>query len=930
MLCCSAGPMLPGNSVAQDPRLSLDEPYRHIVLRADSLARSGRLEEGRVALAPWVARASELRPAPRRWVLLTFGVNRIFASDPVPAMTALQEAARVAAAEADTLVLGNSLNWLGISHEMQGRVDRAAAIFDRLLAIAVARREPRLEAAARRGRGYRALLEGRLQPAIDEYSRALVLFARIQDARGELFALTGLGRAWSGLGDAGRADSCNAEVARRARELGNADLEGDALNNLGTSKWWQGDPGLAVELFRRAFELQERRDNVRGMVISASNIAMAQNYLGQFDDAATTLEGMLRTCEERGMVDLQGMLWNQFGNVRMAQGRLHEAAGHFRRSLALGEVVGWEGRLEGVCSLAQALTEMDSAAAAVELLRERVDPIVSRASLATRIEADRLSAEALFRLGRWKESLDRLRRADLAARQAGGTDLRLGPLTLAARCYRALGREDSALAVLKRAAAIQETRRGIRSDPEWREQLGAIQRRLYADLAASLLADTLDRVPAECIQNAFDALQQFKARTLHERMLGPGTHASEARPLEAMRPITLDLLQERVLERGELFLDAFLGPDTSFLFVVTRAECRVVRLPGSDRGLEPQLRFFHALAASAPGSDTPERDHGFLERAQRSLGAMFLGPVADLVRASHRVIVAPDAMLNLVPFAVLTVPFTEAPLLAHCEVVNVPSATLLATLRSRPPLEPRAGARVLAVAGGAAIPGRSLRGAEREVRWLNEQFSNVDARSGPVALHLVAQDLIGYEVLHMAAHTVVDDQHPWRSGIVMASGANPPEFLRASAIARLRLPARMVVLSGCTSAGGRVLYGEGVLGLTGAFVSAGVPTLAATLWPVSDRITARLMQDFYRGLARGETAARAMRFAQLAVRDDPRTSHPFYWSGFVLLGDGNLRIRLARRFPLPQILAGILATVVATIGVIGWRRTRRRLGVRPT
>ena len=107
------------------------------------------------------------------------------------------------------------------------------------------------------------------------------------------------------------------------------------------------------------------------------------------------------------------------------------------------------------------------------------------------------------------------------------------------------------------------------------------------------------------------------------------------------------------------------------------------------------------------------------------------------------------------------------------------------------------------------------------------------------------------------------------------------------------------MLSGCESAGGRVLSGEGVLGLTAAFMSAGVPAIVATLWPVDDRATAAFMSRFYDGLSRGRTAAAALREAQNAVRDDRRTRAPFYWAGFVLLGEGDVRFPLRRRAAWP-------------------------------
>jgi CHAT domain-containing protein len=134
----------------------------------------------------------------------------------------------------------------------------------------------------------------------------------------------------------------------------------------------------------------------------------------------------------------------------------------------------------------------------------------------------------------------------------------------------------------------------------------------------------------------------------------------------------------------------------------------------------------------------------------------------------------------------------------------------------------------------------------------------------------------------------------------------------------------MGVLAGCETAGGRPTNGEGVLGLTSAFLSAGVPVVVSSRWPVDDRATAVLMQHFYDRLAAGESVSSALRDAQLAVRANRRTSHPFYWAGFAVIGDGT-RV-------LPPVMArtrrGLWVTVAGTallVGLAGWTWRKRQV-----
>jgi len=134
------------------------------------------------------------------------------------------------------------------------------------------------------------------------------------------------------------------------------------------------------------------------------------------------------------------------------------------------------------------------------------------------------------------------------------------------------------------------------------------------------------------------------------------------------------------------------------------------------------------------------------------------------------------------------------------------------------------------------------------------------------------------------------------------------------------------VLAGCETAGGRSTNGEGVLGLTSAFLSAGVPVVVSSRWAVDDHVTAALMSRFYEGLAAGESVAAALRGAQLAVRSDRRTSHPFYWAGFAVVGDGTRVIaplKVAHRFDPWHVVYGLTG---AFLGALGWRLYRRRFG----
>jgi CHAT domain-containing protein len=155
---------------------------------------------------------------------------------------------------------------------------------------------------------------------------------------------------------------------------------------------------------------------------------------------------------------------------------------------------------------------------------------------------------------------------------------------------------------------------------------------------------------------------------------------------------------------------------------------------------------------------------------------------------------------------------------------------------------------------------------------------------------VLSGDLRDYRILHFATHAVADTQHPELSGLVLsqvdAEGKPQEGFVSLPDIYDLDLNADLVVLSGCRTALGKEVRGEGLMGLTRGFQYAGAPRVVASLWQVQDRATAELMTRFYRAMWRDHLPpAAALRKAQRSLRRDPRYRGPYSWAGFVIQGD---------------------------------------------
>ncbi|MFN7962135.1 MAG: CHAT domain-containing protein [Thermoanaerobaculia bacterium] len=364
-----------------------------------------------------------------------------------------------------------------------------------------------------------------------------------------------------------------------------------------------------------------------------------------------------------------------------------------------------------------------------------------------------------------------------------------------------------------------------------------------------------------------------------ERVLGRGGEA----PVWGLAAIQAELGRQ-----GATLLEYQLGEEASRVWLVSGEELASYPLP--PRGeLEPRARKLHELLAGSFGAAQGRR----AEAEALALGELLLGPVEPRLR-TRRVLVVPEGALHLLPFAALaTAAFPAAPFGARRVVLQAPSASAALWL-GRESSGPELQEATLAVVADPATPRfEPLEDAAAEaaaILALVPPGRRLVRQGAGASRELVLSGaLAGYDVLHFAAHGVLDSDHPELSAIALAPGPAAGEgadgLLRAYEVQTLHLRARLVTLSACRTALGREVRGEGPVGLAYAFFRAGAERLLVSLWPVSDRATSALMGSFYRNLwLRGLAPAEALQAAQQEVRSRTRWQAPYYWAGFVLLG----------------------------------------------
>ena len=353
-----------------------------------------------------------------------------------------------------------------------------------------------------------------------------------------------------------------------------------------------------------------------------------------------------------------------------------------------------------------------------------------------------------------------------------------------------------------------------------------------------------------------------------------------------------------------------------------------------------------ADASRGIGVMTATEDAAAFIAASNALYKAAVEPAAG-VTGDKRLLIVADGVLNYIPFEALVTSaaaadYVSAPyLLKSNEIIYSPSASVIGAIRqqtrttaSRPlliiadPVFNSNDARsrgATASAGTSETRGLGIESAISDVtgqsaaktaesanmqglplarlsgtRTEAEQISAFAKSSGNTAEtwldlnaseeNLEARDISNYRVLHIATHGLLNAERPQFTGLVLTLVGNKSEdgFLRTDEVFNLRLSSPLVMLSACETGLGKEKRGEGVMGLTRAFMYAGAPTVGVSLWSVADRSTAELMADFYKrylGAGNAASPSAAIREAQLAMIGGKKYSAPFYWAPFVLVGD---------------------------------------------
>jgi CHAT domain-containing protein/tetratricopeptide (TPR) repeat protein len=745
----------------------------------------------------------------------------------------------------DRVGLASTLNGLGMVHFRLGEANTSIAYLRRAVDLFKAVRLPNGEAGNLLDLGRCLTVLGRHREALRHYLAALSIARSIADGRLEARALGQIGRSFAALAQLDRARRYYRRASQLARAVDDPLCEFDALGGLAELLHRQGRNAEALSYLDDAFRLAVRSKH--------------------------------RFAEYQARYDL--------ARIQRALDRLEPALANVRAALDLVEVLRSE-----VVSLDLRASYLASIRAAREL---EIDIVMSLHERMPDGKYNELAFEASER-ARARSFLD-----GLAQVRAGITE-------------------------------------GVA--PELLEHERSLRRALNAK--AQQLANVQGN-GGKAAAEAAALLREIEAITASHREAEARIRAESPRyaALTQPKPLTLKEIQTLVVDEQSVLLQYFIGKDRSYVWAVMPDRIHGFTLPAREE-IERRVRSYRAGLTAPAGAPLKAGglsvDH--LEDA-RALSRMLLGPVAAYL-TRPRVLIVSDGILHLLPFSALPDPRTIAadtqladPLALAHELVHLPSASTLALLRRNwkqdnrwpktarvfaDPIfeadDPRIQVRKPAngVRPGVAIraqPPDSLTRALRDVGGFGDGIPRLlETRREARAIAALAPaidtaldfdanragalsaTLAQYRVIHFATHGIVDNDHPELSGIILSlfndKGEPQDGFLRLHDIYNLKLPVDLVVLSACSTATGKEVVGEGLIGLVRGFMYAGSRRVLASLWKVDDEATGELMTRFYRGVfEKGLTPPAALQAAQIELLTTRRWQHPFYWAGFVLQGE---------------------------------------------
>jgi CHAT domain-containing protein/Tfp pilus assembly protein PilF len=839
----------------------------------------------------------------------------------------------------DKVIVANLLNNIGNIYRLQGDYSQALNCFEKSLVLREELNDKVRSISPLNNIGLIHNAQGNFEQALDYFQRTLALSEELKDKAINAITLNNIGMVYSSQGNSSRAMEYYRRSLALREELNNKVGISSTLNNIGIIYREQGNFAQALEYSRRSLALREELKDKIGIAVSLNNIGNILNLQGSYEQALEYYQKSLALREElKDKVGIASTL-NNIGEIRYLQGNYEQALDYYRRGLLLYE------ELKDKADISTILSNIGELYYAKGNYEQGLEVASRAADLARKINdlehlwrarsVEGLAYRALNKRDQARQAFEEVIRTieTIRAQSFGGAQAqqlffedRIAPYYDMVDLLIAQNNNSEALAYAERAKArvildvLQSgnvrvtksmTPREQEQERKLNNELVSLNTQIYREkqseqpdeIRLAKLEDRLKKVRLDLEAfrtNLYDDHPELKVRRVE------------------VQPADLKAIDAVLLDNRSALLEFVVMKEKSFLFVMTRngqqgkesVDLKVYTLEVKKQELANRITDpktgFHSLLAERMGS---------FPQLARQLFDLLLKPAQEQLAGKTTLIIVPDGVLWELPFQALQSAQNRY-LIEDYAISYSPSLTVLCEMAKSRKINRTSSFPMLLAFGdpalnlnreAAAANAESIRGrtlsplpeAKEEVRALAQLYGTEHSKvyiGKDATEQKMKAEASSAEILHLAMHGIVDGSNPMYSHLVLSQAeesGSEDGLLEAWEIMNLDLKADLVILSACETARGRIGAGEGVIGLTWSLFVAGSSTMVVSQWQIRSDSTKEFMIEFHRNLQHKAqklkseiSKAEALRQAALKLRRSNEYSHPFYWAGFVVIGNG--------------------------------------------
>jgi len=765
--------------------------------------------------------------------------------------------------QSEGLALGN----LGAAYVSLGNYAKAIDYGQQYLAIAREIKNRQGEASALGSLGFAYYYLGNYAKAIEYSQESLVIAREIKDREREGVALGNLGRTYDSLGNYAKAIDYGQQHLEIAREIKNRQGEASALGNLGVAYLDLGNYAKAIEYTQQTLVIAREIKDHHSEGNALGNLGIAYFNLGNYAKGIEYSQQSLVIAREIKDRQGEGAELGNLGNAYLYLGDYAKAIEYQQQHLAIArEIKDRRGEANALGNLGIAYSYLGNYAKDIEYVQQSL-------AIAREIQ-DRLGeGKALNNLGvaflkagnpteAEKTLVNGIQVWESMRQMLGSNDAnKISIFEGQANTYRFL--QQVRVAQNNPIAALEISERG-----RARAFVDLLTQRLSTGDANSVIASAPNQDQIRQIAKAQNAtLVQYSIIYDQFQIQGKQVGRESALYIWVIQPtgeITFREVDLKPLwQKHNASLASLIVGNQEFLAVRSRSSL------GSTQP-QPNLPTLHQLLIDPIETLLPKDPNAHVIFIPQ--GSLFQVPFPALKDASGTYLIQKHTILTAPSIQVLALTRQQREKLAQKQP-NSSNALVLGNptmpIVSAYPGEPK---RQLS----------PLPGAEAEARAIAPLLKTQAITGAQGTKAAIVQKMPQASIIHLATHGLLDDVRGLGSAIALAPSGSDDGLLTAEEIFDMKLQASLVVLSACNTGEGRIT-GDGVIGLSRALISAGVPSVIVSLWAVPDAPTSELMQSFYQNLQNNPDKAQALRQAMLTtMKTHPQ---PRNWAAFTLIGE---------------------------------------------